>query len=108
MVLWKTGKRKPDFEMLCRLSELLDVKTDYLLGQSDDDSSTTLTEEEINQLGAWETEERMQDTFNLYLLLDDYGKSAVENLIKSEILRCKDQETLVKDHYISVSVTMEP
>ena len=108
VAMWETGKRKPDFEMLCRLSELLDVKTDYLLGQSDDDSSTTLTEEEINQLGAWETEEHLQDTFNLYLLLDDYGKSAVENLIKSEILRCKDQETLVKDYYISVSVTMEP
>ncbi len=108
VAMWETGKRKPDFEMLCTLSELLDVKTDYLLGRSDDDSSATLTDEEIDQLGAWETEEHLQDIFNLYLLLDDYGKSAVENLIRSEILRCKYQETLVKDHTISVSVTMEP
>lgn len=50
VAMWETGKRKPDFEMLCRLSELLDVKTDYLLGQSDDDSSATLTDEEINHL----------------------------------------------------------
>lgn len=105
--MWETGKRKPAFEMLCTLSELLDVKTDYLLGQSDDDSSATLTDEEIDQLGAWETEEQLQDIFNLYLLLDDYGESAVENLIRNEIVRCKDQETLVKDHTISVSVTME-
>ena len=108
VAMWETGKRKPDFEMLCRLSELLDVKTDYLLGQTDDDSSTTLSDDEINQLGVWETEEHLQDMFNMYLLLDDYGKSAVDNLIRSEILRCKAQETLVKDHSISVSVTMEP
>lgn len=107
VAMWETGKRKPDFEMLCRLSELLDVKTDYLLGQTDDDSSTTLSDDEINQLGVWETEEHLQDMFNMYLLLDDYGKSAVDNLIRSEILRCKAQETLVKDHSISVSVTME-
>jgi len=107
VAMWETGKRKPDFEMLCTLSELLDVKTDYLLGQSDDDSSATLSDEEIDQLGTFETEEYLQDMFNMYLLLDDYGKSAVDNLIRSEILRCKAQETLVKDYSISVSVTME-
>lgn len=107
VAMWETGKRKPDFEMLCRLSELLNVKTDYLLGQTDDDSSPALSDDEIIQLGVWETEEYLQDTFNMYLLLDDYGKSAVDNLIRSEILRCKAQETLVKDHSISVSVTME-
>lgn len=107
VAMWETGKRKPDFEMLCRLSEMLDVKIDYLLGQTDDDSSPTLSDDEINQLGVWENEEYLQDTFNTYLLLDDYGKSAVDNLIRSEILRCKAQDTLVKDHSISVSVTME-
>lgn len=107
VAMWETGKRKPDFEMLCRLSELLNVKTDYLLGQTDDDSSPALSDDEIIQLGVWETEEYLQDTFNMYLLLDDYGKSAVDNLIRSEILRCKAQETLVQEHNISVSVVME-
>jgi len=108
VAMWETGKRKPDFEMLCRLSELLDVKTDYLLGQSDDDSSATLTDEEIDQLGAWETEEYLQELFYMYLSLDDYGKVAVNNLIKSEAARCRDQETIVKADGISISVIVEP
>jgi len=107
VAMWETGKRKPDFEMLCRLSELLDVKTDYLLGQSEDDSSATLSDDEINQLGIWEAEESLQELFNMYLSLDDYGKSSVNSLIKNEATRCSNQDTLVKEHNISVSVSME-
>lgn len=108
VAMWETGKRKPDFEMLCTLSEILDVKTDYLLGQSDDDSSATLTDEEIDQLGAWETEEYLQELFFMYLSLDDYGKAAVNNLVKNEAVRCREQETNVKADGISISVIVEP
>lgn len=44
----------------------------------------------------------------MYLSLDEYGKTVVDNLIRSEATRCKNLETLVKDNNISVSVTMEP
>ncbi|MGN1197933.1 MAG: helix-turn-helix domain-containing protein [Acetatifactor sp.] len=108
VAMWETGKRKPDFEMLCTLSALLDVKTDYLLGQSDDDSSASLTDEEIDQLGAWETEEYLQELFYMYLSLDDYGKAAVNNLVKNEAVRCREQETNVKADGISISVIVEP
>lgn len=89
----EVGKRKPDFEMLCTLSELFDVRTDYILGQSNDDSSVTVTIETIKQLGAWETEERLKELFKLYLTIDTYGKNNIENLIRSEANRCKDQGT---------------
>lgn len=93
VAMWEVGKRKPDFEMLCTLSELFDVRTDYILGQSNDDSSVTVTIETIKQLGAWETEERLKELFKLYLTIDTYDKNNIENLIRSEANRCKDQGT---------------
>lgn len=93
VAMWETGKRKPDFETLCSLSEFFDVSTDYILGQSDNDSSVTLTIETINQLSAWKTEERLKELFELYLTIDTYGKNNIETLIRNEVNRCKDQGT---------------
>lgn len=33
VAMWETGKRTPDFETLIRLSDLFDVRTDYILGK---------------------------------------------------------------------------
>ena len=79
IAMWEVGKRKPDFETLCILSELFDVRTDYILGQSDDDSSATLSAEAIKKLGKWSTEDELMDLIKLYLSIDDYGKQTVEN-----------------------------
>ena len=107
IAMWEVGKRKPDFETLCNLSEFFDVRTDYILGQSDDDSSVTLTIETINQLGAWKTEERLKELFELYLTIDTYGKSNIENLIRSEANRCKDQGTTEDISGIQINVTFD-
>lgn len=32
---YEAGKRVPDFELLCKLAQLYDVSTDYLLGMTD-------------------------------------------------------------------------
>ena len=93
VAMWETGKRKPDFETLCRLSEMFDVRTDYLLGQSDDATSATLSEEAIDKLGKWSTEEEILDLIKLYLSIDEYGKQTVDYLIKTEAARCKNQGT---------------
>lgn len=107
VAMWEVGKRKPDFETLCTLSELFDVRTDYILGQSDDDASVTLTVETINQLGAWETEERLKELFELYLTIDTYGKRNIENLIRSEANRCKDQGTSEDISGVQINVTFD-
>ena len=73
IAMWEVGKRKPDFETLCTLSELFDVRTDYILGQSDDASSATLSAEAIEKLGKWSTEDELMDLIKLYLSIDDYG-----------------------------------
>ena len=94
VAMWEVGKRKPDFETLCTLSELFDVRTDYILGQSDDDSSITLSDKDIEQLGAWTT-------------IDTYGKNTVENLIRSEAERCQKQGTYEEISGINIKVTFE-
>lgn len=107
VAMWEVGKRKPDFETLCTLSELFDVRTDYILGQTDDDSSITLSDGDIEQLGAWTTEDTLTELFNLYLSIDNFGKSTVENLIRNEAARCQKQGTSEVVSGISVNVTFE-
>ena len=43
--MWETGKRTPDFETLIRLSDLFDVRTDYILGKSNDSSSAKFSDD---------------------------------------------------------------
>ena len=107
VAMWEVGKRKPDFETLCTLSELFDVRTDYILGQTDDDSSITLSAKDIEQLGAWTTEESLKELFETYLTIDDFGKSTVENLIRSEAARCQKQGTSESPTGISINVTFD-
>ena len=107
VAMWEVGKRKPDFETLCTLSELFDVRTDYILGQTDDDSSITLSAKDIEQLGAWTTEESLKELFETYLTIDDIGKSTVENLIRGEAARCQKQGTSKSPTGISINVTFD-
>lgn len=105
IAMWEVGKRKPDFETLCTLSELFDVRTDYILGQSDDASSATLSAEAIEKLGKWSTEDELMDLIKLYLSIDDYGKQTVDYLIKTEAKRCRNQGTSEDVSGIDIMVT---
>ena len=105
IAMWEVGKRKPDFETLCTLSELFDVRTDYILGQSDDASSATLSAEAIEKLGKWSTEDELMDLIKLYLSIDDYGKQTVDYLIKTEAERCRNQGTYKHVSGIDIMVT---
>jgi transcriptional regulator with XRE-family HTH domain len=40
VAMYETGKREPDFETLRRLTDFFGVSTDYLLGRTDDRSSS--------------------------------------------------------------------
>ena len=95
VAMWETSKRKPNFEILSKLSDIFDRRMDYILGYSDDASSPQPTEEELDQLGSWAAEDSMRETVMQYLRLDEYGKQAVEAIILAEFDRCKAQESLV-------------
>lgn len=107
VAMWETGKRTPDFETLIRLSDLFDVRTDYILGKSNDSSSAKLSDDDIEQLGRWELESIYTDLMKLYLSLDSFGQKDVENLIKSETQRCKEQNTLQDVSNMAVQITIK-
>ena len=107
VAMWETGKRTPDFETLIGLSDLFDVRTDYILGKSTDDSSAKLSEEETEQLGRWELESIYTDLMKLYRSLDSFGQKDVETLIKSEAQRCKEQNTLQDVSNMAVQITIK-
>lgn len=107
VAMWETGKRTPDFETLIRLSDLFDVRTDYILGKSNDASSAKLSDDDIEQLGRWELESVYTDLMKLYLSLDSFGQKDVENLIKSEAQRCKEQNTLQDVSNMNVQITIK-
>ena len=107
VAMWETGKRTPDFETLIRLSDLFDVRTDYILGKSNDSSSAKLSDDDIEQLGRWELESVYTDLMKLYLSLDSFWQKDLENLIKSEAQRCKEQNTLQDVSNMAVQITIK-
>ena len=107
VAMWETGKRTPDFDTLIRLSDLFDVRTDYILGKSNDSSSAKLSDDDIEQLGRWELESVYTDLMKSYLSLDSFGQKDVENLIKSEAQRCKEQNTLQDVSNMAVQITIK-
>ena len=104
VAMWETEKRMPGFDMLARLSELFDKRVDYIIGTSEDRRSATLTEEEVAQLGEWAVEEDYEDMLRKYALLDEYGKSAVDSVLRTEFSRAQEQGTLNCSRSIFVSV----
>ncbi|MCR4763057.1 MAG: helix-turn-helix domain-containing protein [Lachnospiraceae bacterium] len=108
VAMWETGKRMPGFDMLARLSELFDKRVDYIIGTSEDHRSATLTEEEVAQLGEWAVKEDYEDMLRKYALLDDYGKSAVDSVLRTEFNRSQEQGTLNSSMSLSVSVRSKP
>ena len=104
VAMWEIGKREPNFETLDRLSDVFDKRIDYILGYSDDASSPQLTEDEVDQLVRWEVEDQFRETIMSYLSLDEYGKAAVESLIKAEKLRCHEQQSILNTDNIVLSI----
>ena len=104
VAMWEIGKREPNFETLDRLSDIFDRRIDYILGYSDDASSPKMTDEEYEQLGRWEVEDQFREILMSYLALDEYGKTAVESLIKAEKLRCHEQQSLCSTDGIVLSI----
>ena len=89
------------------LSEIFDKRIGYILGNSDDSSSPKLTEEDIDQLGMWAAEDNFKETVIDYLRLDEFGKEAVESLIRAEMARCREQDTLFPEKNFSVSIRLK-
>lgn len=104
VAMWETGKRNPEFETLEQLLSILDVSYDYLTGKKDSEGYHNPTDEDIEQMGIWETEYRYTDLFKLFFALDEYGQNDVEALIRSQLQRCREQGTTKKTDHVTVTV----
>lgn len=91
--MWERGKRRPSFEMINNLSDIFDKNIGYILGFNNDSSSVQLTEEDMNFIAEAAICDDYNDLFRRFLMLDDYGQAAVEELIRAEYMRCCDQKT---------------
>ncbi len=94
VAMWETGKRKPGFETLHDLCDIFDRRLDYILGHSNDETPFNLTDEDIDQLGRWEVEDQFREILMAYISLDEFGRTAVENTIRTERQRCVEQQSL--------------
>ena len=107
VAMWEIGKREANFETLNALSTIFDRRIDYILGYSNDASSVELSESDINQLGIWEAEESFYETIMAYLRLDEYGKHAVESVIKAEAARCREHDSLFPEENFKVTLRIK-
>lgn len=101
VAMWEKGTRVPDSGRLIKIADLFDKRLDYMLGRTDDESSLT---DENTKPQKWELEDQFVDIIKMYLSLDDFGRSAIENLVRSECLRCHDQKTINNTSDIRISL----
>lgn len=101
---WETDSRKPSFETLDELCGMFRVNMDYLMGRSDDATPRMLSGDEFELLALSAVEEDLTDNALKYARLDQYGRDAVESIIRAEYNRCRAENTLTEPAAYSVSI----
>ena len=101
VAMWEKGTRMPDSSRLVRIADLFDKRLDYMMGRTDDESSLT---DEDTKPQKWELEDQFVAIIKMYLSLDNFGRSAIENLVRSECLRCHNQQTIKDASDIKISL----
>ena len=104
VALWETGKRRPQFDMFDKLCSFFLMIMDYILVAKDSPQNGALPEADADQLADWCIEEQYEDMLRKYTLLDDYGKAAVDAILRAEFKRAQEQGTLNNSQSIIVSV----
>lgn len=101
VAMWEKGTRMPDSGRLVRIADLFDKRLDYMMGRTDDESFLT---DEDTKPQKWELEDQFVAIIKMYLSLDNFGRSAIENLVRSECLRCHNQQTIKDASDIKISL----
>ena len=94
VAMWETGKRTPNFEMVDNICDLFDRRIDYVMGSSDDKTPYHMTEEEQIDCALAQVEEDLTEYALKYARLDEYGRRAVEAIIRVEYERCRSEGSL--------------
>ena len=91
---WETNSRTPSFDTLNALSDLFERRLDYIMGRSDDATPTTQNENDLEDLALSQIEADLTEYALKYARLDQYGRDAVEAIIRAEYNRCRAENTL--------------
>ena len=91
---WETNSRTPNFETLHKMCDMFQRRLDYILGRSDDATPTVQSEEELDALAISQVEDDLTEYALKYARLDQYGREAVEAIIRAEYNRCRNENTL--------------
>ncbi len=105
---WETDSRVPGFETLNQMCDMFQRSLDYLMGRSDDATPPILTSEEQNELAMSQVAEDLREYVLKYCRLDQYGKDAVEAVIRAEYNRCRDQGELGPAGGYAVNIRIIP
>ncbi len=105
---WETDSRVPGFETLNQMCDMFQRSLDYLMGRSDDATPPVRTDEEQNELAMSQVAEDLREYVLKYCRLDQYGKDAVEAVIRAEYNRCRDQGELGPAGDYAVNIRIIP
>ena len=106
---WETNSRTPGLETLDAMCSLFNRRMDYILGRTDDASPFEMSEEQKENLALSQVEDDLTEYALKYARLDEYGRNAVEAIIRAEYDRCKSMKTLgpVSAYFGSISIRRE-
>ena len=103
--LWERGPRKPDFEMLEKLTDYFEVRMDYLLGASDDDTPRKQpTEEEIDRSVTEEDDAELRMLATRLCQLSDDMRSVVKAVLVRTYQIDRANGTLIPEDKHKVSI----
>ncbi len=105
---WETDSRTPGFETLNQMCDMFQRSLDYLMGRSDDATPPVRTDAEQNELAMSQVAEDLREYVLKYCRLDQYGKDAVEAVIRAEYNRCRDQGELGPAGNYAVNIRIIP
>jgi len=105
---WETDSRVPGFETLNQMCDMFQRSLDYLMGRSDDSTPPILTSEEQAELALNQVAEDLREYVLKYCRLDQYGREAVESIIRAEYSRCRDQGELGPAGGYAVNIRIIP
>lgn len=91
---WETNSRVPGFETLNQMCDMFQRSLDYLMGRSDDATPPVPTQEELTELAMSQVAEDLTEYVVKYCRLDQFGREAVEAVIRAEYNRCRAQGEL--------------
>lgn len=91
---WENNSRTPGFETLSKLSDIFQRSIEYIMGKSDDAAPPVRDENMMDELALSQVEDDLTEYALKYARLDQFGREAVEAIIRAEYNRCRNQDEL--------------